>query len=103
MYGYPDYRDFGVHKIDVHGDRQLSAFVRREVHRYFPSDGSDRHALVDRLRSRLTPGATILKACRGKLRVVVTARTPMAAYDHLLDEIDRLTDPRSLRQVESLN
>jgi hypothetical protein len=103
MYGYPDYRGFGVRKLDIHGNRQLSEFVRREVRRYFPAEYDRSHSMVDRLRARLTPGSTILQAHRGSLRVVVAARTPMAAYDRLLDEIDQLTDPRSLRRVDVLN
>ena len=99
MYGYPNYRGFDVDHLNLHGDRELSEFVRTEVRRYYPRSA----VLVDRLRAKLSDGTTILAASRGSLRIVVADSNPMDAYESLLDAIDDLTDPRCLRQVDCLN
>jgi len=99
MYGYPNYRGFDVNNLNIHGDRELADFVRKEVQRYYPRDV----VLVDRLRAKLSAGSTILAATRGSLRIVVADPNPMDAYELLLDAIDDLTDPRCLRRVDCLN
>ena len=99
MYGYPDYRGFEVQRVDIHGDRQLLAFLQTEVRRYFPNAPH----LAGRLQARLSPETVILIARRGRLRIVVAEASPMAAYDRLLIQIDELTDAHSLREVETLN